>query len=159
MDKTSIEPVLGLTNLAITNDKKVSISGYMYLSGIDYSQPDNFDKTFILEDNKGNIVFSAPLTTTQRSDISSNENHGSGRFNYDYSGYSGHIDLSKFKSIGTYFVKIQLEGNGTQVNEYVSLKNDKLFPLTIINNDYTYVFKREDNKLVIRVDKTSIDQH
>ena len=126
-------------------DGKIFLYGYSIVKEYDMSNSNNVKKSLII--SKGNKRFFIPVENVFRNDLS--KKFGQKKFNYDYAGFSGYIDIGFIDDmspleIGTWKLSIYLCVDGFEIEQSIGYDSD----LQNIDNDNYKIYFKKSKKLI-----------
>jgi CDP-ribitol ribitolphosphotransferase / teichoic acid ribitol-phosphate polymerase len=139
---------------------RIYIYGYSYIQGISINTNEKVKKSFFI--TNGKRKFFIPIENILRQDIS--EKFGYCKYNYDYSGFSGFIDLTfiddmKPLSEGIWTIGIYINADGEEIqqlfkSEYAILEEPKIIKTKGKNNIITTInLDTSKDNISLNVDK------
>ncbi len=126
-------------------DGKIFLYGYSIVKEYDMSNSNNVKKSLII--SKGNKRFFIPVENVFREDLS--KKFGQDKFNYDYAGFSGYIDIGfidemKPLEVGTWKLSIYLCVDGIESEQNISYDKN----LQDIDNDNYKIYFKKSKKII-----------
>ena len=126
-------------------DGKIFLYGYSIVKEYDMSNSNNVKKSLII--SRGNKRFFIPVENVFREDLS--KKFGQDKFNYDYAGFSGYIDIGfidemKPLEVGTWKLSIYLCVDGIESEQNISYDKN----LQDIDNDNYKIYFKKSKKII-----------
>ncbi len=126
-------------------DGKIFLYGYSIVKEYDMSNSNNVKKSLII--SRGNKRFFIPVENVFREDLS--KKFGQDKFNYDYAGFSGYIDIGfidemKPLEVGVWKLSIYLCVDGIESEQNISYDKN----LQDIDNDNYKIYFKKSKKII-----------
>ena len=143
--------------------KNLFLSGYSFIEDANISKSNNVKKSLIL--SKDNKRYYVPTENIFRNDIT--EKFGKDKYNYDYSGFSGFIDVECIDNmntldIGLWQLSLYIDAAGIEsennigYEEYLE-KDDKNFNMYFLKSQKYLQVNLNNNKVYVECKKEEVN--
>lgn len=147
----------------IAEEGKIYFSGYSFIEDVNISKSNNVKKSLIL--SKDNKRYYVPTENIFRNDIT--EKFGKDKYNYDYSGFSGFIDVECIDNmntldIGLWQLSLYIDAAGIEsennigYEEYLE-KDDKNFNMYFLKSQKYLQVNLNNNKVYVECKKEEVN--